>query len=29
MLFYINNNIVYVYIDDSSDNFRQLFLLIA
>ena len=24
MLFYINNNIVYVYIDDNSDNFRQL-----
>ena len=23
MLFYINNNIVYVYIDDNSDNFRQ------
>lgn len=24
MLFYINNNIVYVYIDDNSDNSRQL-----
>ena len=29
MLFYINNNIVYVYIDDNTDNLRQLFLLIA
>ena len=29
MLFYINNNIVYVYIDDNTDNLRQLFLSIA
>ena len=27
MLFYINNNIVYVYIDDNSDNLRQLFYI--
>ena len=27
MLFYINNNIVYVYIDDNFDNLRQLFYI--
>ena len=27
MLFYIINNIVYVYIDDNTDDFRQLFYI--
>ena len=27
MLFYINDNIVYVYIDDNPDNLRQLFYI--